>query len=77
MDGFHGPFLVPISPEAAFRARIHYGVTVPLMALVLAALCGRLYLRLWPSYRMWVDDWFIVAGFVCSREQLDRQEGPR
>ncbi|KAK0619039.1 hypothetical protein B0T14DRAFT_565936 [Immersiella caudata] len=59
------PF-IPISPRAAFLARVHFGVTVPLLALTLIPFSARLYIRTWPQWRVSWDDLLIALGFVTS-----------
>ncbi|KAK0639830.1 hypothetical protein B0T16DRAFT_337637 [Cercophora newfieldiana] len=60
-----GPFL-PISPRAALLARVHFGLTVPLLALTLIAFSARLYIRTWPQWRVSWDDLLIALGFITS-----------
>jgi hypothetical protein len=57
-------FRYPISEEAAYRARVHVGVTIPLLALCLMPFCARLYVRTRPVWRLAWDDFFIVLGLV-------------
>ena len=56
----------PISERAAFLARVHIGVTIPLLALCLVPFCARLYVRLRPVWRLAWDDLFIILGLVRS-----------
>lgn len=53
-----------ITERAAFLARLHFGVTVPLLALALVPFCARIYVRIWPVWRLGWDDAFIIAGLV-------------
>lgn len=62
------PFL-PISDRAAFLARVHFGVTVPLLALTLIPFFARLYIRIWPVWRVGWDDWLIALGFVSPSKK--------
>ena len=55
---------IPISERAAYLARVHIGVTIPLLALCLVPFCARLYVRMRPVWRVGWDDGFIVLGFV-------------
>ncbi len=57
-------FQFPISDEAAYLARVHVGVTVPLLALCLVPFCARLYVRVRPVWRLAWDDFFIILGLV-------------
>ena len=59
------PF-IPISDRAAFLARVHFGVIVPLLALTVVSFSARLYIRTWPIWRVGWDDWLIALGFVAS-----------
>ncbi|KAK4194534.1 hypothetical protein QBC40DRAFT_32709 [Triangularia verruculosa] len=55
-----------ITERAAFLARVHFGATVPLLALALVPFCARIYVRIWPVWRLGWDDVFIIAGLACS-----------
>ncbi|KAK4646183.1 hypothetical protein QC761_208210 [Podospora bellae-mahoneyi] len=55
-----------ITERAAFLARLYFGVTVPLLALALVPFCARIYVRIWPVWRLGWDDAFIIAGVACS-----------
>ena len=55
---------IPISEDAAHRARISVAVTVSLFALCLVPMCARIYIRALPRWNFWWDDVFIVLGFV-------------
>ncbi|KAK4172341.1 hypothetical protein QBC36DRAFT_76772 [Triangularia setosa] len=55
-----------ITERAAFLARVHFGVTIPLLALALVPFCARIYVRIWPVWRLGWDDVFIIAGLACS-----------
>ncbi|KAK0739512.1 hypothetical protein B0T21DRAFT_346819 [Apiosordaria backusii] len=55
-----------ITERAAFLARVHFGVTIPLLALALIPFCARIYVRIWPVWRLGWDDVFIIAGLACS-----------
>jgi hypothetical protein len=61
-----GPFLIPITDRAAFLARVHFGVTISLLAVTLIPFCARLYVRIWPVWRFGWDDFLITAGFVSA-----------
>ena len=58
-----GP-IVPISERSAELARVHYGLTVPLIALTLIPVSARFYVRVWPVWRVGWDDWLIAVGSV-------------
>jgi len=62
-------FQFPISEQAAYLARVHVGVTIPLLALSLVPFCARLYVRIRPVWRLAWDDWFIILGLVSSCTQ--------
>jgi hypothetical protein len=53
-----------VTNDAAFRARVHVGVTVPLLALCLFPFVARMYIRVWPVWRIGWDDALIVVGLV-------------
>ncbi|KAK1749701.1 hypothetical protein QBC47DRAFT_395505 [Echria macrotheca] len=57
---------VPISDRAALLARVHFGVTVPLLVLSFVAFSARLYVRTRPVWRVGWDDWLIALGFLAS-----------
>ena len=60
-----GPMpMIPVSDRAALLARVHIGVTVPLLALTLVTVIARVRLRVRPVWRVRVDDWLVVIGFV-------------
>ena len=69
MDDSSARLLVPISDRAAYLARVHIGVTVPLLAVTLVPFFARLYIRVWPVWRFGWDDALIVLGFVSSPKQ--------
>ncbi|KAK5652138.1 hypothetical protein OQA88_10780 [Cercophora sp. LCS_1] len=58
--------LIPITERAAFLARVHLGVTIPLIAVTLIPLSARLYVRIWPIWRVGWDDFLIVLGFSAA-----------
>lgn len=60
------PFLIPITDRAAYLARVHIGVTIPLLALCLVPFSARLYIRAWPIWRFGWDDALIVAGLALA-----------
>jgi hypothetical protein len=61
---------IVISDRAALLARVHVGVTIPLLALCLVPFCTRLYVRIRPVWRVGWDDVFIVLGLVsCDIRQ--------
>jgi hypothetical protein len=55
---------VPISERAAYLSRIHIGVTSALMFLCLITFSTRMWQRIRPVWKVGLDDYFIVAGFV-------------
>ena len=55
---------IPVTERAAYLARVHYGVTIPLLALCLVPFIARLYVRIRPVWRIGWDDGFIIVGFV-------------
>ncbi|KXX73375.1 hypothetical protein MMYC01_203369 [Madurella mycetomatis] len=64
MEG--APTQIWITERAALLARVHVGVTVPLLALCLVPFFARIHVRVWPVWRFGLDDAFIVAGLVSS-----------
>ncbi|KAK0720214.1 hypothetical protein B0H67DRAFT_599766 [Lasiosphaeris hirsuta] len=54
------------SERAAKLARVHIGVTIPLLTITLIPFFARLYVRVWPVWRFGWDDGLIVAGFACA-----------
>jgi hypothetical protein len=62
--------LIPITERAAFLARVHVGTTIPLLALCLVPFIARIYVRVWPVWRLGVDDCFMVAGLVTPPSDL-------
>ncbi len=66
-------FRYPISDEAAYLARVHVGVTIPLLALSLVPFCARLYVRTRPVWRLAWDDLFIVLGLVGTTSCLSME----
>ncbi|KAK3370520.1 hypothetical protein B0H63DRAFT_440942 [Podospora didyma] len=61
-----GPLVVPISDRAAFLARVHVGVTIPLLALCLLPFVWRLYIRIWPVWRFGWDDALMALGVALA-----------
>ncbi|KAK4445774.1 hypothetical protein QBC34DRAFT_357697 [Podospora aff. communis PSN243] len=57
---------IPITPHAAYLARVHFGVTVPLLALGLISFSARCYIRTWPQWRVGWDDLLIALGFMTA-----------
>ncbi|KAK3326062.1 hypothetical protein B0H66DRAFT_600197 [Apodospora peruviana] len=60
------PPFVPITDRAALLARVHIGVTIPLLALTLVPFVARIYSRIWPVWRIGFADWLIVIGFASA-----------
>lgn len=55
---------MPISARAAQLSQIYIGVTSILLTLCIVAFCVRIYQRVMPVWKVGLDDYFIVAGFV-------------
>jgi len=69
------PF-IPITDRAAYLARVHYGVMGLLLTITIVAFSARLYVRVWPVWRVGWDDVLIALGFVClSTQTKDGEEG--
>ncbi len=58
---------VPISPHAAYLARVHIGATSVLMFLCIITFSTRMYQRIRPVWKVGLDDMFICLGFVSSQ----------
>lgn len=58
-----------ISDKAAHEAQVFVGVTGTLLALCIITFCTRLYQRVRPVWKVGLDDYFIVAGFVSSHRR--------
>jgi hypothetical protein len=60
------PFLdgIPISERAASLAQLYIGVTSAMLLLCIIAFTTRIYQRVRPVWKVGLDDYFIVAGFV-------------
>ena len=58
MDG------IPISEHSANLARLHFGLTVPILALCIITLFCRFYVRIRPRWTLGLDDWCIGIGTV-------------
>ena len=54
----------PIGQRARDLSVVFFASMTPLCALSLATLAYRITTKLRPAYKMGVDDWFIIAGFV-------------
>ncbi len=64
-DALPPPFPgIPISERAAYLARVHIGVTSTLFFLCVVTFGTRIYQRIRPVWKVGLDDYFIVAGFV-------------
>ncbi|KAK3902511.1 hypothetical protein C8A05DRAFT_44087 [Staphylotrichum tortipilum] len=57
---------MPISPRAAYLARIHIGATAVLLFLCLVTFSTRMYQRIRPVWKVGLDDYFICLGFLLS-----------
>lgn len=55
---------IPVTERAAHLAQTFIGVTSILMALCLITFFTRIYQRVFPVFKMGLDDWFIIVGFV-------------
>jgi hypothetical protein len=55
---------IPISERAAYLSQVHIGVTSVLMLMCVIAFGTRIYQRIRPVWKVGLDDYFIVAGFV-------------
>lgn len=60
------PSEFPINERTAHLSRVHFGVTVPLLAITLIPLSARLYVRIWPKWRFGWDDFLILTGFFAA-----------
>lgn len=58
------PTEIVITPWAAYCARIYIVSTSILLVLVTFTFCTRLYQRMRPVWKVGLDDYFIVLGFV-------------
>ncbi|KAK1757163.1 hypothetical protein QBC47DRAFT_175887 [Echria macrotheca] len=58
--------VIPISDRSAHLARVHLGVTIPLLVVTLVPLVARVYVRVWPVWRFGWDDALILAGFAAA-----------
>jgi hypothetical protein len=72
MDAPSPEIQIPISAQAAYGARVHVGVTIPLLALCLVPFSTRLYIRIWPVWKAGWDDFFVVVGFVSAKPDFLR-----
>lgn len=61
-DGLPG---IPVSENAAHLAQVYIGVTSMMMLFCVLAFGTRIYQRVLPVWKIGLDDYFIVAGFVC------------
>ncbi|KXX77655.1 hypothetical protein MMYC01_205970 [Madurella mycetomatis] len=57
---------IPVSDQAAYLAQVYIGVTSTLMALCIITFCTRIYQRVVPVWKVGLDDYFIVAGFILT-----------
>ncbi|KAK0721278.1 hypothetical protein B0T21DRAFT_351246 [Apiosordaria backusii] len=55
-----------VTEKAAHLAQTFIAVTSILMALCLITFFTRIYQRVFPVYKMGLDDWFIIAGFILA-----------
>jgi hypothetical protein len=53
-----------ISDQSVSIAKIYFGVSIPLLIVTIIVFCNRIYLRIWPKWRIELADVFIVVGFV-------------
>ena len=60
------PQMVPMTPYIHYTATVFVGVSVPFLAIALAAVAARLNPKLRPAWRFGVDDGFIILGTVRS-----------
>ncbi|KAL2263210.1 hypothetical protein VTK26DRAFT_7784 [Humicola hyalothermophila] len=61
-----GPPDVLISDHAAHLARVFVGVTATLLALCVVTFGTRMYQRIRPVWKVGLDDYFIIAGFILT-----------
>lgn len=57
-----------VSGQAAYLAQVFIGVTSTLMALCIITFGTRIYQRVVPVWKVGLDDYFIVAGFVSLHQ---------
>ncbi|KAK4641692.1 hypothetical protein QC761_512880 [Podospora bellae-mahoneyi] len=57
---------IPVTERAAHLAQTFIGVTSILMALCLITFFTRIYQRVFPVFKMGLDDWFIIIGFILA-----------
>ncbi|KAK4652848.1 hypothetical protein QC762_512880 [Podospora pseudocomata] len=57
---------IPVTERAAHLAQTFIGVTSILMALCLVTFFTRIYQRVFPVFKMGLDDWFIIVGFILA-----------
>ena len=55
---------IPIPERGAYLARLYYGLTIPLLAISIATLAARLYVRSRPAWKVGWDDWSLLIGTV-------------
>ncbi|GAB1317798.1 Rhodopsin domain-containing protein [Madurella fahalii] len=60
------PLGIPVSDNAAYLAQVFIGVTSTLMALCIITFGTRIYQRVVPVWKVGLDDYFIVAGFILT-----------
>jgi len=60
------PTEIPITERTAHLSRVHFSVTIPLLAITLIPLSARLYVRIWPKWRFGWDDFLILTGFFAA-----------
>ncbi|KAK4154082.1 hypothetical protein C8A00DRAFT_33107 [Chaetomidium leptoderma] len=57
---------MPVSERAAYLAQIHIGATSVLLLLCIITFTTRIYQRVRPVWKVGLDDYFIVAGFILT-----------
>jgi len=57
---------IPVSEHAAYLAQVYIGVSAVLLLLCVVAFTTRIYQRIRPVWKVGLDDYFIVAGFILT-----------
>ncbi|KAK4040117.1 hypothetical protein C8A01DRAFT_46514 [Parachaetomium inaequale] len=57
---------IPISERAAYLAQVYIGVSSVLLFLCVVTFGTRIYQRIRPVWKVGLDDYFIVAGFILT-----------
>ncbi|KAK4224081.1 hypothetical protein QBC38DRAFT_26968 [Podospora fimiseda] len=65
-DSSSGPPGILVSPRAAHLAQTYIGVTSVLVALCIITFCTRIYQRIFPVWKVGLDDFFIILGFALA-----------